>query len=125
MIEIANQILILAKNQEAIRTALSILTDQTSRDLTPRMKDLLTSGLENAASIIAPIAAFPVFHIGRVAFWESSTSSCLSQSATSYQDGELVESIISLLPQREKEAYRNKEPHDYPERHIIATILQF
>src|SRR5512137_805242 len=45
MIEIANQILILAKNQEAIRTALGTLTEQTSRDMTPWMKDMLTSGL--------------------------------------------------------------------------------
>jgi predicted PurR-regulated permease PerM len=109
MIEIANQILILAKNQEAIRTALSILTDQTSRDLTPWMKDLLTSGLENAASIIAPIAAsIPVFHIGRVA--SLGIINFIVSIPVCYfvlVDGEsFVESIISLLPQREKEAYR-------------------
>jgi predicted PurR-regulated permease PerM len=109
MIEIANQILILAKNQEAIRTALSILTEQTSRDLAPWMKDLLTSVLENAASIIAPIAAsIPVFHIGRVASlgiinFVVSIPVCYFVLV----DGEsFVESIISLLPQREKEAYR-------------------
>ena len=109
MIEIANQILILAKNQEAIRTALSILTDQTSRDLTPWMKDLLTSVLENAASIIAPIAAsIPVFHIGRVA--SLGIINFIVSIPVCYfvlVDGEsFVESIISLLPQREKEAYR-------------------
>jgi len=109
MIEIANQILILAKNQEAIRTALSILTDQTSRDLTPWMKDLLTSVLENAASIIAPIAAsIPVFHIGRVA--SLGIINFIVSIPICYfvlVDGEsFVESIISLLPQREKQAYR-------------------
>jgi predicted PurR-regulated permease PerM len=109
MIEIANQVIILAKNQEAIRTALAMLTTQASLDMTPRMKDLLTGGLENAASIIAPIAAsIPVFHIGRVASlgiinFIVSIPICYFMLV----DGEgFVESIISLLPQREKEAYR-------------------
>jgi predicted PurR-regulated permease PerM len=109
MIEIANQILILAKNQETIRTALGILTEQTSRDLTPWMKELLVGGLENAASIIAPIAAsIPVFHIGRVA--SLGIINFIVSIPVCYfvlVDGEsFVESIISLLPQREKEAYR-------------------
>lgn len=109
MIEIANQILILAKNQEAIRTTLSMLTEQTSRDLTPGMKDLLTSGLENAASIIAPIASsIPVFHIGRVA--SLGIINFIVSIPICYfvlVDGEsFVESIISLLPHKEKEAYR-------------------
>ncbi|HUS76589.1 MAG TPA: AI-2E family transporter [Methanothrix sp.] len=109
MIEIANQIIILAKNQEALRTALSMLTEQASRDLAPWMEDLLTGGLENAASIIAPIvASIPVFHIGRVASlaiinFIVSIPICYFMLV----DGEsFVESIISLLPHREKQAYR-------------------
>lgn len=64
MIEIANQIIILAKNQEAIRLALAAFTDQLSQDLTPWVKDLLAGGLENVAGILGPIAAsIPVFHM--------------------------------------------------------------
>jgi predicted PurR-regulated permease PerM len=109
MIEIANQIIILAKNQEALRTALSMLTVQASQDLTPWMKDLLTGGLENAASIIAPIvSSVPVFHIGRVA--SLAIINFIVSIPICYfvlVDGEsFVESIISLLAQREKQAYR-------------------
>jgi predicted PurR-regulated permease PerM len=68
MIEIANQIIILARNQEAIRAALAAFTDQASRDLAPWIMDLLARGLENAAGILGPVAAsIPVFHMGRVA----------------------------------------------------------
>jgi predicted PurR-regulated permease PerM len=109
MIEIANQIIILAKNQEEIRLALSMLTQQASRYLTPWMKDLLADSLENAASVIAPIAAsIPVFHIGRVA--SLGIINFIVSIPICYfilLDGEsFVESVISLLPQREKEAYR-------------------
>ena len=123
MVEIANQILIIANNQEALRTALSMLTQQASRDLTPWTKDILTGGLENAASIIAPIAAsIPVFHIGKVASlgiinFIVSIPICYFMLV----DGEsFVESIISLLPQREKQAYRR-----YMSRidHILSGIF--
>jgi predicted PurR-regulated permease PerM len=68
MIEIANQIVILAKNQEAIRIALAAFTDQVSRDLAPWIKDILAGGLENAAGILGTIASsIPVFHLGRMA----------------------------------------------------------
>lgn len=109
MVEIASQIIILAKNQEALRIALSILTEQASLDLTPWMKDLLTSGLENAASIIGPIASsIPVFHIGRVA--SLGIINFIVSIPICYfvlVDGEsFVESIISLLPHMERETYR-------------------
>jgi len=68
MIEIANQILLLANNQEAIMALLAAFTDQASRDLSPWIIDLLARGLENAAGVLGPIAAsIPVFHMGRVA----------------------------------------------------------
>ena len=68
MVEIANQIIILARNQEAIRAALAAFTDQASRDLAPWIMDLLARELENAAGILGPLAAsIPVFHMGRVA----------------------------------------------------------
>ena len=68
MIEIANQIVILAKNQEGIRLALAAFADQASQDLTPWIKDILAGGLENAAGILGTIASsIPVFHLGRMA----------------------------------------------------------
>jgi predicted PurR-regulated permease PerM len=109
MIEIANQIIILAKNYEVGFAALSKMTEQSSQNLVPWMKDLLTSGLENAAGIIAPLAAsIPVFHIGRVA--SMAIINFIVSIPICYfvlLDGEdFVESMISLLPEREKQAYR-------------------
>ena len=109
MIEVANQILLLARNQEAIRATLVVLADQTSRNMAPWMKDILTSSLENAAGTIGPIASsIPVFHFGRVA--SLAIINFIVSIPVCYfvlVDGEsFVESIISLLPQREKEAYR-------------------
>lgn len=108
MIEIANQVIILAKNQEAFRTFLATIADQASLDLTPWMKDLLTGGLENAAGILGPIAAsIPVFHMGRVA--SLAIINFIISIPVCYfilLEGEsLVESIISMLPEREKQAY--------------------
>lgn len=109
MIEIANQIIILTKNYESFRMALAVMTKETAQGLSPWMKDLLISSLENAAGIIAPIAtSIPVFHMGRVASlaiinFIVSVPICYFVLA----DGEsFVESIISLIPEREKQAYR-------------------
>jgi predicted PurR-regulated permease PerM len=109
MIEIANQVIILAKNYESVQMALAIMIRDTAQGLSPWMKDLLISSLENAASVIAPIAAsIPVFQMGRVASlaiinFVISIPICYFVLA----DGEsFVESIISLIPEREKQAYR-------------------
>ena len=51
-LELANQITILARNQEAMRSGLGILMQQTAIDLPSWMRDLLTAGLENAAGLI-------------------------------------------------------------------------
>jgi predicted PurR-regulated permease PerM len=109
MIEIANQIIFLAKNYETFQLALAMASELSSRNMTPWMKDLLTGGLENAAGIIAPIAgSIPVFHIGRVA--SMAIINFIVSIPICYfvlVDGEsFVESIIALLPDREKQAYR-------------------
>lgn len=106
MIEIANQIIILAKNQEAIRLALAAFTDQLSQDLTPWVKDLLAGGLENVAGILGPIAAsIPVFHMGRVA--SLAIINFFISIPVCYfilLEGEsLVSSLISMLGESEKQ----------------------
>ena len=105
MIEIANQIIILAKNQEAIKVALEAFTDQVSRDLAPWIKDLLAGGLENVAGVLGPIAAsIPVFHMGRVA--SLAVINFFISIPVCYfilLEGEsLVSSLISMLGESEK-----------------------
>ena len=108
MIEIANQILILAGNQQVLGAALGILSEETARSLPPIIKDMLTGGLQNAAGIIASVAAsIPVFHIGRVA--SLGIINFIISIPICYfvlVDGEgFVQSIVSLLPHKEKQAY--------------------
>jgi len=73
------------------------------------VKDFLTSGLENTAGLIAPIAAsIAIFHIGRVV--SLGIINFLISIPICYfvlTDGEgFKESIISLLPQGEMKIYR-------------------
>jgi len=109
MVEVANQIIILAHNQEALRVALGALMEQGAADLPWVMKDILASSLENAVGIVAPIAAsIPVFHIGRVV--SLGIINFIISIPVCYfvlVDGEsFVESLITLLPERDVEAYR-------------------
>jgi predicted PurR-regulated permease PerM len=107
MIEIANQIVILANNQEAIMALLAAFTDQASRDLRPWIIDLLARELENAAGILGPIAAsIPVFHIGRVASL-AIINFIISIPICYFMllEGEgLMESMLSMLSEDEKNA---------------------
>ena len=52
-LEVATQIIALAKNQEALRSWLGILMQQTATDLPPWARESLLSGLENAFGLIA------------------------------------------------------------------------
>jgi predicted PurR-regulated permease PerM len=108
MVEVANQIIILAHNQEALRVALGTLMEQGAADLPWVMKDILASSLENAVGIVAPIAAsIPVFQIGRVV--SLGIINFIISIPVCYfvlVDGEnFVESLIALLPERDVEAY--------------------
>jgi len=109
MVEVANQIIILAHNQEALRVALGALIQQGTADLPLVVKDLLAGSLENAVGIIAPIAAsIPVFHIGRVV--SLGIINLIVSIPVCYfvlVDGDsFVELLITLLPERDVDAYR-------------------
>ena len=108
-LELANQIIILARSQEALRLGLGILMMQTAMDLPLWVRDLLETGLENAAGLIAPIASsIPVIQIGRTV--SLGIMNFLISIPICYfvlMDGErFVESVISLLPDKEMKAYR-------------------
>ncbi len=109
MVEVANQIIILAHSQEAMRAALGALMEQGAANLPWVMKDILASSLENAVGIVAPIAAsIPVFHIGRVV--SLGIINFIISIPVCYfvlVDGErFVESLIALLPERDVQSYR-------------------
>ncbi|VVB72850.1 AI-2E family transporter [uncultured archaeon] len=109
MLEVANQIIMLAHNNEALRTALGTLMQQKAADIPWAVDDILAGGLENAASIIAPLAAaIPVFHIGRVV--SLGIINFIISIPVCYfllVDGEgFVESFVVLLPKEEMTVLR-------------------
>lgn len=109
MLEIANQIVILAKNQEAWKAALAMITERSVYEPPPWIREVLAGSLENAAGILATIASsIPVLHLGGMA--SMAIINFIVSIPVCYftlVEGEsFVESIISLLPAREKEAYR-------------------
>lgn len=123
MIEIASQVLQMAKNYETIRFGLGELSAQASMSLAPWMTNLISTGLENAAGVIATIiAAIPVLHFGKVATlaiinFIVSIPICYFMLA----DGEsFVESAIALLADEERQLYRR-----YISRidHILSGIF--
>lgn len=108
-LQVVNQIAILARNQEALRSGISTLMAETGADLPLGVKDLFTQSIENVAGIIAPIAAsIPLLHIGRVV--SLGIINFLISIPICYfvlMDGDgFKESIISLLPQGEMKIYR-------------------
>ena len=109
MLEVANQIMIFAGNQEYLRDTLGIFMVRLALDIPPAVNEVIASSLQNAVGIIAPIAAsIPVFQIGRVV--SLGIINFIISIPVCYfvlMDGEsLVESIISLLPDQDMEAYR-------------------
>ena len=109
MLEFANQIIILAHNQAAVRTTIEILMDQMTAGLPLAVNDILASGLDNAVGLIAPIASsIPIFHIGKVL--SLGIINFIISIPVCYfllVDGEnFVESVISLLPKKDIESYR-------------------
>ncbi len=114
MLEVANQIIALAHNQEALRIALGTTLQKMSSDLPLTLKDALISGLENAAALIAPIAAsIPVFQIGRtVSLGIINFIISIPVCYFVLVDGEnFVASIIGLLPANEMEEYKKYLVH--------------
>ena len=108
-LQVVNQISILARNQELLRSGLGTLMAETGAGFPLGVKDLFTQSIENAAGIIAPIAAsIPLLHIGRVV--SLGIINFLISIPICYfllMDGDgFKESIISLLPQGEMKIYR-------------------
>ena len=103
-LEVANQIIALAKSQEALRSWLGFLMQQIATDFPPWVNEILISGLENAFGLFASLAAsIPILHIGRVA--SLGIINFLISFPICYfilLDGEaFVGSLISLLPDDE------------------------
>jgi predicted PurR-regulated permease PerM len=104
MLEVANQIIMLAHNQDAIRTLLGTFMQQKTAYMPYALDDILAGILENAAGIIAPIAAaIPVFHIGRaVSMGIINFFISIPVCYFLLVDGEgFVESVVALLPDEE------------------------
>ena len=104
MLEVANQIMIFAGNQEYLRDTLGIFMVRLALDIPPAVNEVIASSLQNAVGIIAPIAAsIPVFQIGRVV--SLGIINFIISIPVCYfvlMDGEsLVESIIALLPEKD------------------------
>lgn len=110
MAEIANQIIIMAQNQESLRSTLGTFISQLELDIPPAVNEVIASSLQNVVGIIAPIvASVPVFQIGRV-FFLGIINFMISIPVCYFLllDGEsLVESITALLPEKDRDAYRN------------------
>lgn len=109
MLEVANQIMIFAGNQEYLRDTIGAFMVRLALDIPPAASQVIASSLQNVVGIIAPIAAsIPVFQIGRVV--SLGIINFIISIPVCYfvlMDGEsLVESIIALLPEKDVEAYR-------------------
>ncbi|HSD57456.1 MAG TPA: AI-2E family transporter [Methanotrichaceae archaeon] len=106
-LEVANQIITLAQNQEVLRGTLGTLI--VGMYVPPVVNDIIASSLQNLAGIIAPIAAgVPVLNIGRtVSLGIINFIISIPVCYFVLLDGEnFVNSIINLLPPKEEETYR-------------------
>jgi predicted PurR-regulated permease PerM len=106
MLEIANQILSLAQNQEAIRYA--IFSTATDLKIPDFISQAITNNLQNVVELIAPLAtSIPYFNIGRTA--SMGLFNLLISIVVCYfllLDGaQFVESIMSLLPPEQRKIY--------------------
>lgn len=107
MLEIANQIIALAHNQEMVMAALSLFIARL--DIPPVVNEVIASSLQNIVGFIAPIAAnIPVLNIGRaVSLGIINFIISIPVCYFLLLDGEgFVESIIALLPAENMDAYR-------------------
>lgn len=106
-LEIANQIIMLAQNQETVRGTLGTLL--VGLDIPPIANDVIARSLQNLAGVIAPIAAgIPVLNIGRtVSLGIINFIISIPVCYFVLLDGEnFVNSIINLLPPKEETIYR-------------------
>lgn len=109
MLEIANQIIALAQNQESLRIALRGFIERRELAVPPVAIDIITSGLQNVVGVLAPIvASIPVFQIGRtVSLWIINFIISIPVCYFVMVDGKsFVESATVFLPERELETFR-------------------
>ncbi len=106
-LEIANQIIMLAQNQETVRNTLGTML--IGIEIPQVASDVIARSLQNLAGIIAPIiAGIPVLNIGRtVSLGIINFIISIPVCYFVLLDGEnFVNSIINLLPPREEQVYR-------------------
>jgi predicted PurR-regulated permease PerM len=107
MLEIANQIINLAQNQEAIRGAIGVFLIRLS--IPEAANVVIADSVRNIVSLVGPIAAsIPVFNIGRAA--SLGFINFVITIPVCYfllRDGEaFVESLVSLLPPKDMEVFK-------------------
>jgi predicted PurR-regulated permease PerM len=109
MLEIANQVISLAQNQEAFRTALGFSLAKLALDIPPGAQELIAGSLQNIAEVLAPIiAGMPVFAIGRtVSLGIINFIISIPVCYFVLLDGEaFVDSVMAVMPPGEVEVYR-------------------
>jgi predicted PurR-regulated permease PerM len=109
MVEIANQVIALAQNQEAIRMAIGSFLLRLTLGIPPAAHQMISSSLQNVAEVLAPIAAgMPVFAIGRtVSLGIINFVISIPVCYFVLLDGEgFVDSILALMPPADVEVYR-------------------
>jgi predicted PurR-regulated permease PerM len=109
MLEIANQVIALAQNQEAVRTALGSSLAKLALDIPPGAQEMIAGSLQNIAEVLAPIvAAMPVFAIGRtVSLGIINFIISIPVCYFVLLDGEgFVDSVMAVMPPGEVEVYR-------------------
>ncbi|OPY53559.1 MAG: hypothetical protein A4E48_00693 [Methanosaeta sp. PtaU1.Bin060] len=109
MLEIANQIISLAQNQEPLRIALRGFMERRELAVPPVAIDIIVSSLQNAVSVVAPIvASVPVFQIGRtVSLWIINFLISIPVCYFVMVDGRsFVESATVFLPEQELGTFR-------------------
>lgn len=109
MLELANQIIALAHNQEPLRIALRTFMERRELVVPPVASDVIAGVLQNAVGVVAPIvASVPVFQIGRavslgIVNFMISIPVCYFVMV----DGKgFVDSATAFLPEREVETFR-------------------
>lgn len=107
MLEIANQIISLAQNQEAVRGAISIFLIRL--EIPEAANEVIADSVRNVVGLLGPIAAsMPVFNIGRtVSLGIINFIISIPVCYFLLLDGEaFVESLVSLLPKSDMEVFK-------------------
>jgi predicted PurR-regulated permease PerM len=109
MLEIANQVITLAQNQEAVRMALGSSLARLTLEIPLAAQEMIAGSLQNIVEVLAPIAAgMPVFAVGRtVSLGIINFVISIPVCYFVLLDGEgFVDSVMALMPPGEVEVYR-------------------